>query len=71
MIKNRKRRACVEATEIDAQFYRIAGNFRGVKYSLFSWAGRPLRNFNVGVAYRTQIDPITFSLEDIHKSVKN
>ncbi len=32
--------------------YRIAGNFRGVKYSLFSWASWPPRNFNVGVAYR-------------------
>ena len=31
-------------------YYRIAGNFRGVKYSLFSWAGWPPRNFNV--AYR-------------------
>ncbi len=31
--------------------YRIAGNFRGVKYSLFSWAGWPPRNFIVGVAY--------------------
>ncbi len=30
----------------------IAGNFRGVKYSLFSWASWPPRNFNVGVAYR-------------------
>ncbi len=30
--------------------YRIAGNFRGVKYSLVSWAGRPPRNFIVGVA---------------------
>ena len=29
-----------------------AGNFRGVKYSLFLWAGRPRRNFNVGVAYQ-------------------
>ena len=28
--------------------YRIAGNFRGVKYLLFSWAGWP----PVGVAYR-------------------
>ena len=32
--------------------YRIAGNFRGIKYSLFLWAGWPPRNFNVGVAYR-------------------
>ncbi len=32
--------------------YRIAGNFRAVKYSLFLWAGWPPRNFNVGVAYR-------------------
>ncbi len=32
--------------------YRIAGNFRGVKSSLFSWAGWPPRNFNIGVAYR-------------------
>ncbi len=33
------------------KLYRIAGNFRGVKYSLFSWAGWPPRNFIVGVAY--------------------
>ena len=33
-------------------YYRIAGNFHGVKYSLFSWANWPQRNFNVGVAYR-------------------
>ena len=31
--------------------YNIAGNFRGVKYSLFSWASWPLRNFYIGVAY--------------------
>ncbi len=30
----------------------IAGNFRGGKYSLCSWASWPPRNFNVGMAYR-------------------
>ncbi len=33
-------------------YYRIAGNFRGVKYLLFSWASWPPRNFNIDVAYR-------------------
>ena len=37
---------------IAVNLYRIAGNFRGVKYSLFSWASCPPRNFNVGVAYQ-------------------
>ncbi len=44
---------CLQLLTMNAHsHYRIAGNFRGVKYSLFSWAGWPPRNFNVSVAYR-------------------
>ncbi len=40
--------------------YRIAGNFRGVKYSLFF-----SRNFNIGVAYRNVGMKCVFRVERI------
>ncbi len=41
--------------------YRIAGNFRGVKYSLFSWVADLPENVphkNVGVAYRSACNAV-------------